>query len=149
MLRHRIVRSDLSSSPHFHPEFGFLCPSQRMRRNLRLAAAFVIVGITAGATAALAFGHLPASDTSRSEPAAFAASVDETPSLAVAAVTSPSPTVAIDPRASARPQGSCQDLSASFLDATCRGGKARKHHAARPGHRVASYIFSTGSHTAN
>jgi hypothetical protein len=44
------MSTDWPSAPDFHPEFGFLCPSPRRRRSVRLAVASVITGMAIGAT---------------------------------------------------------------------------------------------------
>jgi hypothetical protein len=39
-----------------HPEFGFLCPTQRLRRELRIAVLFSLFGAIAGAVGVVALG---------------------------------------------------------------------------------------------
>ena len=44
-VSHRIVRPDWSATPKFHSEFGYLAPSARFRRVIRLAAVCAVLAV--------------------------------------------------------------------------------------------------------
>jgi hypothetical protein len=125
-------RSDGSAAPDFHPEFGFLCPSARKRRGVRLATAIVVTALAIGATMGLAVAYHP--DVTR--PATMAPPIDEPP-----------PAEAAVPAADAtRAHESCkgdaaQDLAAFFLSPACRSNKPHARHGARAANHVATVII--------
>src|ERR1700732_808467 len=109
------MSTDWPSAPDFHPEFGFLCPSPRRRRSVRLAVASVITGMAIGATIELAVAHWRGGDVARS-PAAT--SIDEQPSAEDTVIQA-----GLDiPVVSARPSrsaGAADDLTATRPPALC------------------------------
>jgi hypothetical protein len=146
-------RSDRSSTPDFHPEFGLLCPSPRMRRGLRLAVACVLVGMAIGATMELAIAHWRGGDAA--SPAAR--SFDEErltlpgdaafPPIDIPGVPiRPSASIADpDEPAAARRQGICsdpslKDMAAAFLNPSCGLSKSHVRHVARATYRVATVV---------
>jgi hypothetical protein len=147
------LRSDWPSTPDFHPEFGFLCPSPRRRRSMRIVIASVIVGTAIGATIELAVARWRHSDVA---PSPAARSMDEALLTEGTAVpTMPDiPAVSARPSATAaatgelpeaRPQGFCKetgakDLAAAFLNPACGPAKPHARHPARTTNRVATVI---------
>ena len=125
-------RSDGSAAPDFHPEFGFLCPSARKRRGVRLATAIVVTALAIGATMGLAVAYHP----NVTRPATMAPPIDERP-----------PAEAAVPAADAtRAHESCkgdaaQDLAAFFLNPACRSNKPHARHGARAANHVATVII--------
>jgi hypothetical protein len=55
----------MSSTPRFHPEFGYLCPAPRVRRDLRVASWSALLGtvLGGGAVAVLIAGYDPAGES--------------------------------------------------------------------------------------
>jgi hypothetical protein len=122
-------------SQYVHPEFGFFCPSPRLRRWLRLTLAAVAVGgIGLGV---MATGHDTDADSAAAVAAADARAAAET-SLPV----SFTPVAAVAPRSSAAAgaqiaadKPSCLGDSAS-VDGKCAVEKPRKPRMVRvPGNR--------------
>jgi hypothetical protein len=124
-------RSDWPAAPDFHPEFGFLCPSARQRRGLRLATAIVAITLAIGTTMGFAVAHR----TDGTGLASTARPTDETPLADVA-------TPAAD---ATRRHESCQDvaqdLAAFFLNSPCGSNKPHTKHGARIANRVATVII--------
>jgi hypothetical protein len=129
------------SSDDFHPEFGCLCPTPRMRRKIRMIVASVSIGIVIGAISVLGLVHREGheGDGRGSGPSAAVATAtvpatDETPFMTLplpAAVTSASGV----PWAS----GPCQDPEQSFLDIRCERGKSGVARSRRAiAHRIVS-----------
>ena len=125
-------RSDWPAAPDFHPEFGFLCPSVRRRRGLRVATAIVATTLAIGTTMGFAVAHR----TDGTGLAATAQPTDEPP-LADVAISAADAT---------RQHESCkgdaaQDLAAFFLNSTCGSSKPHAKHGARIANRVATVII--------
>jgi hypothetical protein len=124
-------RSDWAVAPAYHPEFGFLCPSARKRRGLRLAAALVATTLAIGATMGFAVEHR----------------TDEVGPVATAAAEQalPQATPAADPiRARETCKGDLnQGLATFFLNINSPCGSSRPHakHGARVVNRVATVII--------
>src|SRR5215470_13425632 len=80
------MRELIMRSPHLHPEFGYLCPTPGLRRMVRMALAFTVIGAVAGAggMAALIADHETglAAMTAHVEPP----SVDPVPGASAAAM---------------------------------------------------------------
>jgi hypothetical protein len=157
---------------NFHPEFGYLCPSARMRRKARSAAMTFLAGMVVAAGTALALVPqlvpLSAGDGVRADPALMVATavlpidkatndkaaddkaVDGKAADEGVAVTAAPLRRATDRFVRPRAQTPCDDLSGSFLSPQCQFGKAvRLHlaHAARAeaGHRVANVSIGRAS----
>jgi hypothetical protein len=157
---------DLDAGPppaqNFHPEIGYLCPTDQMRRKMRSAAMAVLAGmvITAGmgfALMAQLLPHPPADGVGGeavlsamalppSDKATRPAGESVPAPLALAAAV----TEQADP---SRAEAACNDLSGSFLSPQCRLGKTGKSRltrmtrmtrAARAA-RAASYQVATAS----
>jgi hypothetical protein len=123
-------RSDWPAAPDFHPEFGFLCPSARKRRGLRLATAFLATTLAIGATMGFAVEH-------RTEEVKLAATGP--------AELLPEAASAADPN---RVRETCngdlvQGLATFFLkiNSPCGSSKPRARHGARTANRVATVII--------
>jgi hypothetical protein len=124
-------RSDWPSAPDFHPEFGFLCPSARRRRGLRLATAMVATTLAIGTTMGFAVAH-------RTDGVGLAATAlpRDQPPVASGAPAADAP----------RQHESCQrdvaqDLAAFFLNSACGSNKPHAKHGARIANRVATVII--------
>ena len=125
-------RSDWPAAPDFHPDFGFLCPSARKRRGLRLAMALLGTTLAIGATMGFAVEHR----TDGAGPAATAPAAEQ---------PLPQASRAADP---ARPRATCNDdlaqgLATSFLNinSPCGSSKPHARHGARVANRVATVII--------
>src|SRR5580693_9058745 len=123
--------SDWPAAPDFHPEFGFLCPSARKRRGLRLAMALLATTLAIGATMGFALEHR----TEEVGPAATAAAAEPPPEA----------TPAADPT---RVRETCngdlvQGLATFFLNinSPCASSKPHARHGARIANRVATVII--------
>jgi hypothetical protein len=140
-----------SPAPNFHPEFGYLCPSARLRRKVRGAVVTLAAGtLIAGSVGLALLAQLsprPPDDGGRQETALSAmplpppiekaadlktpdikatGQADEgIPAIAMARA------VASERAAAARAQASCDDLSGSFLAPQCQLGRTGKSHASR------------------
>src|ERR1700686_522150 len=148
--------SDMSSkdvhaafpAQNFHPEFGYLCPSARMRRKLRSAAVTFLAGMVIAAGTALALvpqlvpnspgdgaGQEPALTVVAAVPpigkAADGKAADGKAANEGMAVTMAPLRRATDRFLRSRAQTSCDDLSGSFLSPQCRFGKAGRSHLTR------------------
>lgn len=130
------------SSDDFHPEFGYLCPTPRMRLKLRVIAILASIGMTIGAISVLALVHREGDENDRRELALSAAvpTADEAP-----AMTLPSSTAAL------RAPAPCQDLLGSFVNYQCESGKSRSARSTRgaPHGIVSLPIGHSGAVSAN
>jgi hypothetical protein len=155
------------SAPHFHPEFGYLCPSARTRRKLRSAAMTVLAGMVIVAGTALALvaqlvphppGDRVREQSALSVVAALPALEQAVDSLAVerAAGGGVPATIARNPvterpaasAAALHAQASCDDPSGAFLAPQCRlgkNGKVGKPHMTRSARDAASQRIATVS----
>jgi hypothetical protein len=124
---------------NFHPEFGYLCPSPRLRRQLRKAAMTVLAGMAiAAATAHMLSsvlvprppGEVVAENSGEKPLPPLAAAVLPPLAAAVLPPIMPAPLQA-SAAAFARAQASCDDPSASFLALQCQPGKAGKGRLTR------------------
>jgi hypothetical protein len=126
------------SSDDFHPEFGYLCPTPRMRIKLRMIAILASIGMMIGAILVLAPVHRDGSESDRRELALSAAAAvptaDETPAMKL-----PSSTVVTIAPGALRAPASCQDLLGSFVNHQCESGKSREARSRRGApHRIVS-----------
>jgi hypothetical protein len=124
-------RSDGSAAPDFHPEFGFLWPSGRKRRGVRLATAIVVTTLAISAT----MGFAVAYHTDAARQATMAPPIDEPP--AAEAVPAADATGA---RESCKGDAA-KDVAAFFLNPACRSNKPHARHGARAANRVATVII--------
>jgi hypothetical protein len=155
------LRSDWSSTPDFHPEFGRLCPSPRRRRALRIAVACVMAGMAIGTTMELAIAHWRDGDAASPSVRSF----DEErltlpgdaafPGIDIPAVPirSSASTAGADESTAARPQGVCtdpsvRDMAAAFLNPNCALSKSHVRHVARATNRVATVVIGRTDVTA-
>lgn len=137
----------MSPAQRFHPEFGYFCPSPGLRCKLRIAVAFIVMGVVAGASGVLVLKAAHDPDPGRvlmiMRTDEAPASADTIPAASAAMVT-PSPERLRPSEGSGQPrpsegsgQAACeQDAPASqtwaYLDGKCVAGRARKARAARP-----------------
>jgi hypothetical protein len=125
-------RSDWPAAPDFHPEFGFLCPSARRRRGLRLATVIVATTLAIGTTIGFAVAH-------RTDGVGLASTAQPTDEPPVAGIAAPT---ADAPRQHETCQGDvAQDLAAFFLNSACGSNKPHGKHGARIANRVATVII--------
>jgi len=119
--------------PEFHPEFGFLCPSPRRRRGLRLAVLCIVSTMAIGATMGLAGARWPANgdgQASTAEPA------NEPPPTRVSAAG-----LDVTPGRGCKAHDAFKDMMALFLDPVCGSSKPHARHGARAASRVATVII--------
>jgi hypothetical protein len=143
--------AEFPSAQNFHPEFGYFCPSARMRRKVRSALITVVTGmlIAAGAVAALAPQLAPPSPTGDVREEAALPAIGSPP-LATAAGTAeermPAAMTLAPPvtqaAAASRTQASCDDLSGSFLAPGCQSAKVAKSHLRHVARAVGSRVAS-------
>jgi hypothetical protein len=125
-------------SQYVHPEFGFFCPSPRLRRWLRLALAAVAMG-------GIGLGVMATGRDSDADSAAAVAAADARAAAETSVPVSFMPVATVAPRSSAaagaqaaadRP--SCLGDTAASADGKCAGEKPRKPRMVRvPGNRPA------------
>lgn len=142
-------RSDWPAGPGFHPEFGFLCPSPRRRRAIRVAVLSIATTVAIGATMGLAVAHWSdgggqaSQTTDRQPPAgvlAHPANLSKR-SLPVAGVdASPVTPVSVTLRHETC-HGGAIDLAALFFDPACGSRRFHARHGARANNRVATVIL--------
>jgi hypothetical protein len=156
------VQADTPAPPRFHPEFGYLCPSEQLRRQAhRVVTAVVgVMLIAAGTALAISAGSAPhAPREGAREPSAPSLMLsimaalqptDKAPDArdpdaredAAMAPLSPITHPWNDVSAPSLGQLSCDDIATSFLMSRCQLGKARKSHLRRAA-RIASHQVAT------
>jgi hypothetical protein len=140
------IYPQVPSSDDFHPEFGYLCPTPRMRFKIRMIAILASIGIMVGTISVLALlGEGGESDRRElSLPAAAAVLKAEEPP----AVTLPPPATAMGALRGPTP---CKDLLAWFLDRRCELRKSSTVGSRRVAiHQIVSLpIGRSGSVSAN
>jgi hypothetical protein len=116
------------SSDDFHPEFGYLCPTPRMRLKLRVIAILASIGMTIGAISVLAPVHSEGDENDRRELALSAAvpTADEAP-----AMTLPSSTALMGASVALRAPTPCQELLGSLVNHQCETGRSRSARSTR------------------
>jgi hypothetical protein len=149
---------------NFHPEFGYLCPTARLRRRLRGAVITLAAGTVIAGSMALAvlpqLAPQPPGDGARqgSLQGSLQESVQEPMQETALPATVPAPVVEVadrkatrgaaeavsaatlaravvmGPAAASRAQATCEDLAASFLAPQCQLGKAGKSRSSRAAH---------------
>jgi len=134
-------RSDWPAAPDFHPEFGFLCPSARKRRGLRLAMAFIATTLVIGATMGFALDHRTDGVGS-----AATAPTDEKPLAQAAPAADPDrghETCRGDGKRDGKGDegDAVRNLAAFFLGSACESSKPHVRHGARAANRVATVII--------
>jgi hypothetical protein len=132
------VEPQFLSSDDFHPEFGYLLPMPRKRRQIRRAAMSASVAIVIAAISVVSLVRREGGGSGRdfvSAAAAAAAPVaDERPNVAPAG-----PVAVTDASSVSRAPAPCTDLLGSFIDSQCRSAKLRKSRSER---RAASRVVS-------
>ncbi len=119
MLPPRDISPPYLPPERFHPEFGYLCPTRRMRSKIRMVAILASIAMMVAAISVLALAHREDGGSDRREMALPAAAlVAGNESLAL---ISPPP---VAPAA-------CGDLPGMFLDRQCRSAKSRAARARR------------------
>jgi hypothetical protein len=160
------ARAGIPAAQNFHPEFGYLCPSARMRRKVRSAAMTVLAGMVIAAGTVLALvpqlASNPPGEGGREESALSTAAVSAPIDRAtvdrikvdrVAVGKAPddrampvilAPSIPMTyPAAPLRAQASCDDLSGSFLLLRCQSskpGKLRMTREARAAHAASRRV---------
>ena len=136
-------RAEIPPAQHFHPEFGYFCPSVRLRRKLRRTLTSVLVGtlIAAGAAFALVSQFVPQSPVDGIHEEATLLAVAPTPAdMPAGALAESMPatmaraTPVTDNAAASSAQNTCDEPSGAFLMPQCRlarTGKSRMTRAAR------------------
>jgi hypothetical protein len=137
------------SSEGFHPEFGYLCPTPRMRLRIRMIAISGSIGMMIAAISVLAL-HREGGESSRGGLALSAAAAvptaDATPAMTLA------PPIAVTGASGAlRAPASCRDPLGFLLDRHCESGKSRAARSRRGApHRIVSLpIGRSGALSAN
>jgi hypothetical protein len=121
--------------PGYHPEFGCLCPSPRVRQSIRLAMISAAVGVSIGAIIVLTLVDRRLADSRQSEQTSTFGLTDHA-SHAVAQATPLERDVAAAPLASEDKASApitregCEDEATSYLDPKCH--LVRKHKAHTP-----------------
>jgi hypothetical protein len=104
----RDISPQFLSPEGFHPEFGYLCPTRRMRLKIRMIAILASIGMMLAAISVLALMHRE---------------------LAAAPVAGDEASALLLPRPAA--PASCRDLRGMFLHRQCQSGKSRAARSRR------------------
>lgn len=142
-------RSGWPAGPDFHPEFGFLCPSPRRRRAIRVAVLSIATTVAISATMGLAVAHWSDGGGQASRPIdqrppagvlAHPANSSKRSLPAAGADASPVTPVPVTLR-----QESCNagatDPAAFFFNQACGSRRFHARHGARANNRVATVIL--------
>jgi len=127
----------MSPARHFHPEFGYFCPSPSFRRKLRVAVACIVIGAIAGTSGVLVLKAAHDPDANR---AMTFARIDDSPAGAEAtsaagqAITSGERSRPPEAAKTGCEEGASVGQTWAYLDGKCVAGRARK---ARTGRRAA------------
>jgi hypothetical protein len=108
MLPPRDISPRSLSPERFHPEFGYLCPTRRIRLKIRMVAILASIGMMVAAISVLALVHREDGASDRREMALPAVAGDEASAL-------------ILPHAA---PAWCQDLPWMILHRQCRSGQS-------------------------
>jgi hypothetical protein len=143
-------------SAHLHPEFGYFCPSSRVRRMFWAALALAVFGLIAGAGSIRPLiGHDPDGDDQlmpvQAKPAADAEPVMRS-EAATRLYLRPQRAGASAGRADAAKLDAakaCEEMTWAYLDGKCVAGKTRKPRIVRvPTHRPAIALVPLGRHVS-
>jgi hypothetical protein len=119
-----------------HPEFGYFCPTGRLRAGLRVLATMTTTAVAFGG--ALLVFHIVNGPADASDHALAAATFNAEAATNPASLQ-PNWSVPDDAPAArapaARDQATCTEVGRAFLDAGCRSTPTRKHHAGRVIHK--------------
>ncbi len=118
--------------PEFHPEFGYLVPSRKGRRTVRVALAAAAFGIVTGAVGAMVL--LPRAGHDLRVEQAFTAMQGDTVTVGLAVTSPPAATSGrrpAAPKAAAAPPAAdtdkpCKDETWPYFDRKCLWGGPRK-----------------------
>ena len=126
-------QSEITVTPAYHPEFGYLCPSSRVRQRIRAAMISAGVGMLVGACVVLSLMDRRFADGQQSERSTVGRDGrDWTAATKVAVSGNQESLVAIqDDTSTPAAQGACDDKGVAFLNPNCRPVKKRKAHALR------------------
>jgi hypothetical protein len=122
-----------------HPEFGYLCPTGRLRAGIRVLATLTTTALAFGG--ALLVFHLVNGPADASDHALAAATFNAEAATNPGAMNElQSDWSASDEAHTARApaahdQSTCTEVGRAFLDAACRSTPTRKHHAGRVIHK--------------
>jgi hypothetical protein len=155
------VPADTPAPPRFHPEFGYLCPSEQLRRQARRVVTTAMGGmlLAAGTTLAISAASAPhAPGGGVRDPSALSVMlpvmaalqpIDKAPDArrddaapAAMAPLGPITHPRNDVSAPSLPQISCDDIVTAFLMSRCQFGNTRKSHMRRAA-RIASHQVAT------
>lgn len=145
MPAHPEIGPEWPATPRFHPEFGYLCPSLRVRRWIRTATVCMATGVVIGATTIVAHTY-QASEHDQESALFLVGSVEQAPSASAIEIlhaTSIDSAIVSTPQA----QSSCEDPTAYFVNSACSSGTIRNRHTARPVNRVATIVIGHASTT--
>jgi hypothetical protein len=138
------IYPQLLSSDDFHPEFGYLCPTPRMRLKLRMIAILALIGTMIGAISVLAPLHREGGENDRSE---LVLSVAMPTTDQAAPMTLPSPSAVTDASSILHGLVRCQDLLGLFINHQCESDNFRSRSARRrvDPHQIISRPIGHGS----
>jgi len=125
----------LLAVPEFHPEFGFLCPSPRRRRGMRLAVLCIVSTMAIGATMGLAVARWPANGDGQ------ASTAEPANGQPLARVSASGVDATSGRGCRADKADMFKDMAALFLDPVCGSNKPHARHGARAANRVATVII--------
>ena len=140
-------------SAQLHPEFGYFCPSSRVRRGFWAALVFALLGLIAGAGSMRSIiGHDADSESqlipAYAEPAADGANVPAFAAPTRLHAARPQLTVVGGSKtdtAKLDPAKACEQMTWAYLDGKCVAGKTRKPRVVRvPTHRPAIALIPLG-----
>jgi hypothetical protein len=121
--------------PGYHPEFGYLCPSQLVRRSLRAALVSAVLGMGIGAGIVLSLTERRFAASPQNRQASTLARTDRARS-AVAQTAAPetepaAASVAGVDKTGATASEACDDEAVSYLDSRCRSVRRHKAHTSQ------------------
>jgi hypothetical protein len=129
----RSQEAAMPSARYVHPEFGYFCPTPRLRRRVRVVLACMVFG--AIGVAMLRAGHDPDDSKSpNSSSALMMTRVDGGSGAEAGSQAGPAPAagaLGLRPALSQGPKTACEQDTWAYLDGKCTAGKARKARVVR------------------
>src|SRR4030088_2946201 len=122
-----------NTAPGYHPEFGYFCPSPRLRHSLRVAMICIAVGMSLGAIVVLALMDRRFADSQQSDQTSTFGPTDRA-HYTVAQATpqaAPAPLVSEEKASTPITREGCEDAAASYLNPKCRLVRKHKTHPSR------------------
>jgi hypothetical protein len=127
----RPFQSQPTATPGYHPEFGYFCPSPFVRRRLRVAMIFTVVGMVIGAIIVLSLMDRRSANSQQNVQTSTFGRTDRAWSTAAQAAALEGEPAAAPLAGMPIAPDACEDESAFYLDSKCRLIKRHKVHTSR------------------